>query len=74
MELAYGLFMAEAEGYLNTREGRIQGTINDFVRYNRMGFDINNTALQLKVFRENNLSDLSDREMMRIKVAVENRI
>lgn len=74
MNLAYGLFMAEAEGYLNTREGRIQGAINDFVRYARMGFDINNSALQLKVYRENGLSNLTDREMIRIKTGVETRI
>lgn len=74
MNLAYGLFMAEAEGYLNTREGRIQGVINDFVRYARLGFDINNTALQLKVFRENGLSNLSDLETMRIQIGVQERI
>lgn len=74
MNLAYGLFMAEAEGYLNTREGKIQSAINDFVRYARMGFDINNSALQLKVYRENGLSDLTNREIMRIKVGVEMRI
>lgn len=74
MNLAYGLFMADAEGYLNTREGKIQSAINDFVRYARMGFDINNSALQLKVYRENGLSDLTNREIMRIKIGVEKRI
>jgi len=74
MELAYGLFMAEAEGYLDTREGRIQRSINEFVRLYNKGVDIHLLSIQKSVFNRCQLFDLSNAELMQIKTAVESRI
>ena len=74
MELAYGLFMAEAEGYLDTREGRIQRSINEFVRLYNKGVDINLPSVQKSVFNRCQLFNLSNAELMQIRTAVENRI
>lgn len=74
MKLAYGLFMAEAEGYLDTRENRIQRSINELVRLYNKGVDINLLSTQKSVFNRCQLFNLSNAELMQIKTAVENRI
>ena len=37
MDLAYGLFMAEAEGYLDTHESKVQRVLKDIQRLYREG-------------------------------------
>ena len=74
MDLAYGLFMAEAEGYLDTREGKLQRAVNQFVDYYRRGYDIDSPCIQRKVWEITNLGQLTDRELLKIKIAVQNRI
>ena len=74
MDLAYGLFMAEAEGFLDTREGKIQKCINEFVQFYKKGFDIGLTAVQTSIFDKCNLSNLSEREFRRIEYEVLSRI
>ena len=74
MELAYGLFMAEAEGYLDTRENRIQRSINELVKLHNKGVDINLLSVQKSIFNRCQLFNLSNTELMQIRTAVENRI
>jgi hypothetical protein len=74
MNLAYGLFMAEAEGYLDTREGKIQKCINEFVKFHKRGFDISSIAIQNSIIDKCNLTNLSLRELQRIESAVQRRI
>jgi hypothetical protein len=74
MKLDYGLFMGEAEGFLDTRESRINAVINDFVAGARRGEDINDGIFQFDVFSNNDLDDVTSAELDRIKRAVENRL
>ena len=39
MNLAYGLFMAEAEGYLDTHYSKVQALIKDLKKKQRSGYD-----------------------------------
>jgi hypothetical protein len=74
MRLDYGLYMAEAEGLLDTRESRINAVINDFVTGARRGEDINDGEFQFIVFDKHDLNDATPAELNRIKRAVEHRL
>ena len=51
MNLAYGLFMAEAEGYLDTHSSKVQALIKDLKKKQRAGYDSYSiTASYLKKF------------------------
>ena len=39
MNLAYGLFIAEAEGYLDTHYSKVQALIKDLKKKQRSGYD-----------------------------------
>lgn len=71
MNLAYGLFMAEQEGLLNTRESHINAAIKEFKQYKAKGYDINDSRLQEKVLSKYKLNhNLTDKESRRIAQAV----
>lgn len=67
MNLGYGLFMAEQEGLLNTRESHINAAIKEFKQYKAKGYNINDPHLQEKVLSKYKLNhNLTDRESRRI--------
>lgn len=75
MNLGYGLFMAEAEGYLNTTESKIQKMLRD-IRYKyNMGHDkLTINELYLAEFGLT-FDDLTDSDYTRIdKVARTGRL
>lgn len=39
MNLAYGLYMAEAEGYLDTHESKVQRVLKDIQHYYNEGYE-----------------------------------
>ena len=59
MNLGYGLFMAEQEGLLNTRESHINAAIKEFKQYYRQGYNINDKDLQERVLNKYKLSNLT---------------
>lgn len=71
MNLGYGLFMAEQEGLLNTRESHINAAIKEFKQYKAKGYNINDPRLQEKVLSKYKLNhNLTDKESRRIAQAV----
>jgi hypothetical protein len=68
--LAYNLFMAETEGYLDTRQGKINKAIKKFSSLKRTGVNINESYIQDKVFKECGLTNLSPKEISQIKYSV----
>lgn len=66
MNLGYGLFMAEQEGLLNTRESHINAAIKEFKRYYHKGYNINDEDLQERVLRKYKLSNFTNAESRRI--------
>lgn len=74
MKLDYGLFMAEKEGYLNTRESKIQSAIQEFIRLYNCRCDINSSLIQAEVFQNCKLDLVTTEEENRIKEEVERRI
>ena len=66
MNLGYGLFMAEQEGLLDTRESHINAAIKEFKRYYHNGYNINDEDLQERVLSKYKLSDLTNAESRRI--------
>lgn len=69
MDLDYGLFMAETEGYLNTRESKLQKVIKEVKRY--PAETMPESVFKL-VLIENGIkpSSLTSRELNRIKNAI----
>lgn len=74
MKLDYGLFMAEKEGYLDTRESKIQSAIQEFVRLHNCGYNINSSLIQAEVFQKCKLDLVTTKEENRIIEEVEKRI
>ena len=76
MELDYFLFMNEAEGtgLVNTKLGRMNAAVKEFVNLKKCGYDINDDRIQDLVFRRNNLRNLNKNEELYIKKEVEKRI
>lgn len=74
MNLDYGLFMAETEGYLDTRESKIQCVIKELVELNRSGVDINSSSVQSEIWNKYKLDPMTMKECDRIKREVEKRI
>lgn len=71
MNLGYALFMAEQEGFLDTREGRINAAIKEFKQYKAKGYNINDPRLQEKVLSKYKLNhNLSNKESRRIAQVV----
>lgn len=75
MNLGYGLFMAEAEGYLNTTESKIQKMLRD-IRY-KYNMGHNELTIDESYLAEFGLTfdDLTDNDYIRInKVAHTGRL
>ena len=70
----YHMYMMEKEGMLNTHESKVNKLIKTFNRLAAHGYDINDSEVQGYAFQECDISyeELSDRDLRRIKSAVEN--
>ena len=67
MDLGYGLYMAEAEGYLNTHESKVQKVLRDIrYRYNMGQEELTIDSDYLEPFGLT-LSDLTSWDFQRIK-------
>lgn len=77
MKLDYYLYMAESEGldgYISTREAKIQAIINDFIRLARQRTDINEARVQEHVCRKHGVDRLTAKEKNYIARQVERRL
>lgn len=72
MDLAYGLYMAEAEGYLNTRESKIQRVIKAVKAYPAVTMP--ESAFR-RALAQNGIdpNSLTQRELRRINSAIKSR-
>lgn len=70
----YHMYMMEKEGMLDTHASKVNKLIKTFNRLAAHGHDINDGKVQEYAFQECNISyeELSDRDLRRIKSAVEN--
>ena len=70
----YHMYMMEKEGMLDTHASKVNKLIETFNRLAAHGYDINDGEIQEYAFQECNISyeELSDRDLRRIKSAVEN--
>lgn len=69
MDMGYVFYMAEAEGLLPTRAGKINAVINDVKAY--PGFEIEFSEFE-KILKKHGLQykDLSDREIRYINASI----
>lgn len=74
MKLDYGLFMAESDGQLYSRESRIQSAIKELIKLHNQGVYINLSSVQQSVWEKYDLEIMSEQECERIKRAVEREI
>lgn len=70
----YHMYMMEKEGMLDTHASKVNKLIETFNRLAACGYDINDVEVQKSAFHECDISyeELSDRDLRRIKSAVEN--
>lgn len=70
----YHMYMMEKEGMLNTHTSKINKLIETFNRLAAYGYDINDAEVQEYAFQECNINykELSDKDLRRIKSAIEN--
>ena len=70
----YHMYMMEKEGMLDTHASKVNKLIKTFNRLAAHGHDINDSEVQEYAFQECDISyeELSDRDIRRIKSAVEN--
>lgn len=69
MNLAYGLYMAETEGYLSTRENKIQKVIKDIKAYNNI--EMSESVFRLILIKnEIEPSSITEQELQKIKDAI----
>ena len=70
----YHMYMMEKEGMLNTHASKVNKLIKTFNRLAAHGHDINDEEVQEHAFQECDISyeDLTDRDIRRIKSAIEN--
>lgn len=76
MRTDYFLYMSEAsglDGLVSTREAKINGCINDFLRLARRGTDINDVRVREHVFTNHGIHDITRDEMKWIVRQVERR-
>ena len=77
MRLDYFLYMAEAEGIesiTSTRQTHIEAAIKDFIKMAKEGYDINNDTVQTKIFKNHNITDITENECEYIARKVERAI
>lgn len=70
----YHMYMMEKEGMLDTHASKVNKLIKTFKRLAAHGYDINDGEVQEYAFQECDISyeELTDRDIRRIKSAVEN--
>ena len=70
----YHMYMMEKEGMLNTHASKVNKLIKTFNRFAANGYDVNDSEVQEYAFQECGISyeELTDRDVRRIKSAVEN--
>lgn len=70
----YHMYMMEKEGMLDTHASKVNKLIEIFKRLATHGYDINDGEVQEYAFQECSISyeELTDRDIRRIKSAVEN--
>lgn len=73
MRLDYGLFMAEAGGFL-TRSNKLRRAAECFSYLYHRGYDINDAEVQKQVFSDLDLTDLTDPEERYIMREFEKRV
>ena len=71
MELAYGLYMAEAEGFLNTKTGKINALIKDLKGIKNQGLNPNDYLLELLEINNLTLEELTEEEARFIERSVD---
>lgn len=71
MELAYGLYMAEAEGFLDTRKGKINALIKDLKYVKSQGLDPNDYLLGFLEINDLTLEELTEEEARFIERSVD---
>lgn len=64
MKLNYFLYMNEAEGtgLVNTRAGRIEATIKDFIMMAKAGHNINDDDIQTAILEDHNIENVTPKE------------
>ena len=70
----YHMYMMEKEGMLDTHASKVNKLIKTFKRLAVNGYDANDSEIQEYAFQECDISyeELTDRDIRRIKSAVEN--
>lgn len=70
----YHMYMMEKEGMLDTHASKVNKLIKTFKRFAENGYDVNDSEVQEYAFQECGISyeELTDRDIRRIKSAVEN--
>ena len=70
----YHMYMMEKEGMLDTHASKVNKLIKTFSRFAANGYDVNDSEVQEYAFQECGISyeELTDRDIRRIKSAVEN--
>lgn len=71
MELAYGLYMAEVEGFLNTKTGKINALIKDLKGIKNQGLNPNDYLLGLLEINNLTLEELTEEEARFIERSVD---
>ena len=71
MELAYGLYMAEAEGFLDTRKGKINALIKDLKGIKNQGLNPNDYLLGFLEINNLTLEELTEEEARFIERSVD---
>lgn len=65
MRLDYFLYCAEAEGIesvTSTRQTHIEAAIKDFIMMAKEGYDINDNTIQTTIFKNHNITDVTENE------------
>ena len=71
MKIAYGLYMAEAEGFLDTRKGKINALIKDLKCIKNQGLNPNDYLLGFLEINNLTLEELTEEEARFIERSVD---
>lgn len=77
MRLDYFLYCAEAEGIesvTSTRKTHIEAAIKDFIKMVKEGYDINDDTIQTTIFKNHDITDITENECEYITRKVERAI
>ena len=72
MKLAYGLYMAETEGFLNTKTGKINALIKDLKSIKNQGLNPNDYLQGFLAINDLALEELTEEEARFIERSVDN--